>query len=251
MISIISPAKSMNFAPYNSPIKSSIPVFWEYSQKLLDAVQNLSEDKIQKIMRVSDKISKLNYERFQNFDTLDTKEAFFAYDGDLYSNIQRDDLIKENIHFANQHIRIISGLYGILKPLDKIKPYRLEMVTKLGQIAHRGLALYWQKAITDYLNRELSEHKNQYLVNLASKEYFAVLDIKHFAYPVIDIEFREIRNGIIKNIAINAKRARGQMVNFMIRHNIDHVNDFKTFDYNGFAFNDKLSNNQRLVFLKK
>lgn len=250
MISIISPAKSMDFASYESPIKSSIPVFWEYSQKLLQEVQNLSEEEMQKIMGVSDKIGKLNYERFQNFDKLDTKEAFFAYDGDVYSNIQRDNLGKDNIDFANKHIRIISGLYGILKPLDKIKPYRLEMVTKLKKIAPRGLALYWQKAVTDYLNRQLSEQKNQYLVNLASNEYFAVLDSKHFAYPIIDIQFREIRNGIIKNIAINAKRARGQMVDFIIRNNIDHANDLKSFNHNGFAFSAKLSDTKRLVFVK-
>ena len=250
MLSIISPAKSMNFTLYNSPIKSTTPIFMEYSQKLLQKVKGLSEDKIKKVMNVSDNIGKLNYNRFQNFDELKTKEAFFAYNGDVYSNIERGSLSKDNIAFALGHLRIISGLYGILKPLDRIKPYRLEMATKLDQIAPRGLALYWQEAVTDELNRELSEQKNQCLVNLASHEYSVVINRKKLAYPVIDIQFREKRAGVIKNIPINAKRARGQMVDFMVRNSIDHINDLKHFNNNGYQFDKLLSKERELVFVK-
>ncbi|NRB11096.1 MAG: YaaA family protein, partial [Rickettsiaceae bacterium] len=210
MITIISPAKSMDFTsevPAN--ISATKIQFGQESESLLEILQSKTTLEIKKIMKVSDKIAELNYDRLQNFSNLPEREALFAYSGDVYNNMDKASFNTQDLNFAAQNLRIISGFYGILRPFDRIKPYRLEMVTKLPKLAKKGLAYYWQDIVSDNLNQEILKHDSKNIINLASNEYSNVLIPKKISAKIINIHFREIRDGVIKNIALNAKRARG------------------------------------------
>lgn len=248
MISIISPAKSMDFnseAPCaeftNLPQNSK-------TNLIISKLQSLSQDQIAKIMGVSTKIAELNYQRFQNFENLPEKQALFAYTGDVYKNIDSFSFTNKELQFAQKHLRIASALYGLVSPLDKIKAYRLEMVSKLSTIAPKGMAKFWQEHITTQLNLELQTHKNDCLVNLASNEYSAAINPALLNFSIINIHFREIRNGSIKNIALNSKRARGMLADYIIRNAIDSPNDIKSFNSNNYNYDLSMSDDNNFFF---
>ncbi len=274
MINIISPAKSMDFESESINLdqldaqldsenlkldSESLKKQESTNQQLinqqfmlvLNKLRSLSVDQISKIMKVGEKIAKLNYQRFQEFDKLPEKEALFAYNGDVYKNIDTKTLNAQSLGFAQNHLRIISALYGSLSPLDKIRAYRLEMVSKLDDLAPKGMALFWQDVITDQLNLELSNHKNKFLINIASNEYFAAINRKKFNYPIINIHFREIRNGMVRNIAINSKRARGMMADYIIRNYIDSPEEIKIFNVNDYKFDVSMSDDYNFYFLRQ
>ncbi|KAJ6644844.1 hypothetical protein Bhyg_00039 [Pseudolycoriella hygida] len=183
-------------------------------------------------MAVSDKLAELNYYRFQEFEQHTTKPAIFAYDGDVYNNIGRQNFTTQQFSFLQNHLLIISGLYGLLKPLDLIGAYRLEMSVKLPSI--EKLANFWQEIITNYINQTLTSHQNKYLINLASNEYVNAIDLAKLKYPMIHIYFKENKNNRLQVIGINAKKARGSMVNFIVQNFIDSpeiLKDFSELDY--------------------
>lgn len=250
MISIISPAKSMNFE-VKSPISISSQVTESYEmKKTLKALKKLSIEDIMKFMKVSGKIAELNYIRFQNFENLPDKQAIYAYNGDVYNNIDTEALDDSSLHFSQKHLRILSALYGLLKPLDMIKAYRLEMSSKLPGIASKGMNLFWKKTITNSINSELENHQTKYLINIASNEYSASIDENILDAILINIHFREIRDGKLKNIALNSKKARGMLADYIITNYIDRPEDIKTFNKSGYEFDKSLSDSNNFYFTK-
>jgi cytoplasmic iron level regulating protein YaaA (DUF328/UPF0246 family) len=250
MISIISPAKSMNFSSGNLSQDSSSLKESEKTGKILEELKSCSKEDIKKMMSVSDKIAQLNYERYQHYKNLDSKQALFAYDGDVYNNMDKEKMTADMLDFAQSHVRIISGLYGLLKPLDRIRPYRLEMSVKLPGLAPDGLDRYWKEDITKQINEELSGHEYKFLINVASKEYSSAICRKSLQFPMIDIHFLETRNGELKNIAINSKRARGMIAGYIIKHKIDNPENLKQFEEFGYVFNQKKSTENAYYFIK-
>lgn len=250
MITIISPAKSMDFRPVSPEAGASSVKTSENMDLVLKELKSLSVDQIAKLMKVSAKIAELNYERFQGFEKLPEKQAIFAYDGDVYKNINIESFSALQLDFAQKHLRIISALYGLLLPLDKIKAYRFEMSCKLQTKGKGAASEFWKNYITSELNAELQSHKNKYLINLASNEYFAAVSLKDLEAKVINVHFRENRKGVLKNIALNSKRARGVMSDYIIRNEIDNPDDLQSFDASGYKFNPSLSDKENFFFVK-
>jgi cytoplasmic iron level regulating protein YaaA (DUF328/UPF0246 family) len=261
MIVLISPAKTLKRLeiPFIDEIKKDFrqPDFFDKSLKLVQILKTLSAKQLEKLLEVSNSIAKLNYERFQSFpNKLTFDEAYpsiFLFYGDVYKGFDFKRYRKEHIEFMQDHLRILSGLYGILKPLDLIYPYRLEMGTDLSQIKEffvSSLYDFWKEDITNYLNKELKKQKNAFLINLASNEYFSVIDLNKILFPVIHIHFQEKRNGKYRTIAINAKRARGKMTNWIMFNQIDDIEKLKDFDVDGYKFSSSLSDESNWYFLK-
>lgn len=249
MISVISPAKSLNFKINTSINTETIPKYTAESNELITLCKKLSITDIQRIMNISDKLSELNYKRFQEFESQTQKQAIFAYDGDVYDNINKHDFTSKQLDFLQNHILIISGLYGLLRPLDTIRPYRLEMSTKLPD--SRDLYHYWESIITNYLNLLLEKHTTKYLINLASIEYSAVINKKILKYPIITIHFKENKYGKLKTVGINAKKARGMMIDYIVKHKIDDPKALKEFNYAGYEYNKNTSTESDLLFTTK
>ncbi len=250
MISVISSAKSMCFD--NCFTSSSNALSWRFQEKtnqLLEYIQTLSIVEIEHFMGVSKKIANENYYRFQNFINLPNKAAIFAYNGEVYKQIISDGLSEENLSFAQNHLLIISAFYGLLTPLDLIKSYRLEMKFKIPNLVEQGLALWWQKSITSYINLLLTYHKTQYLINIASNEYIAAISNTLLRYPIINIHFRQMHDNKLKNIALRSKKARGLLVKYIIKNNIDSISDIIMFNSEGYLFNKDISDNKNLVFI--
>lgn len=219
-------------------------------KETLQALKKLSVEEIMKYMKVSAQIAELNYTRFQNFETLPEKQAIYAYNGDVYNNIKTDALDDSSLRFSQRHLRILSALYGLLKPLDMIKAYRLEMSSKLPSVASKGMNLFWKKTITNSINSELESHETKYLINIASNEYSASIDKDTLDAILINVHFREIRDGVLKNIALNSKKARGMLADYIITNRIDKPEDIKTFNKAGYEFNKALSDSNNFYFTK-
>lgn len=217
---------------------------------VMEVLQSLSIDQISNIMKVSPKIAELNYQRFQGFENSPEKQALFAYTGDVYKNIDSHNFSSSELKFAQGHLRIISALYGVLSPLDKIKAYRLEMSNKLPDIAPTGMHVFWKEGITKQLNIELNNHKNKFLINISSNEYSASIDNNQLNAPIITMHFREKRNGELKNIALNAKRARGMLADYIIKNAIDLPDDIKSFNKGSYNFDTALSDNNNFFFIR-
>ena len=250
MITIISPAKSMNFDAIHMLCESLKFAESVETKNLLKILQTLSQKQIAKIMNVSEKIAELNYQRFQSYSTLPEKPAIFAYTGDVYKNINTETMQPEMLNFAQRHLRILSALYGMVRPMDKIKAYRLEMVAKLPKIAASGMSAFWKDNITCKLNEELERHHSQFLINLASNEYGAAVDQSKLIAPVINVHFREIRDTTLKNIALNSKRARGMMADYIIRNSLDLPEQLKSFQAINYAFDKNLSDQRNFFFVR-
>lgn len=245
MIILISPAKTMDFA--NSTRNKQFNLLPK-SSLLLQELKKLDVEELSRVIQTSHSIAQLNFDRYHNFDELPIKEAFYAYDGDVYKNIDRE-LTKSEEEFAQNHLNIISAFYGLLKPLDPIKPYRLEMVTKIPALA-QSLVEFWQQDVTEALNAKLTQHENKVVINLASNEYSKVINRKALNANMIDIIFLEERKGELKNIAINAKRARGMLTSYILQNKIDDESSLQDFAENGYKFAPELSNKNRYYFVK-
>jgi len=217
---------------------------------LLVILKNKSQAQISKLMSLSEKLSKLNVDRFQKFKipfTLDNaKQAILAFKGDVYNGINAPTLSTEDLDFAQDKVRMLSGLYGVIRPLDLIQPYRLEMGTKLSNAKGNDLYDYWGSDISDVLNDDESE----LIINLASIEYFKAIDKKSLNAKILDIVFKEKKGDSYKVIGIYAKRARGLMVNFIIRNRLDNPEALKDFSDEGYRFDRELSNDSTWVYLR-
>ncbi len=249
---IISPAKSLNFESKVPTSLYSIPEFLEHSAKLNKKLKTISRNKLSELMGISSSLAELNYERNQIWElpfTLDNaKQAIYTFSGEVYKGIDVNSLSTEKLPILQSRLRILSGLYGILKPLDLIQPYRLEMGTRLKVGSQENLYKFWGDKITNSLNHEILD--NELFVNLASSEYFKVINKKALNTPMITPVFKDFKNGQYKIIMTFAKKARGSMVRYIIDHNITTTDRLRNFDTNGYRFDEKLSTETELVFTR-
>lgn len=256
MITILSPAKKLDY-DNPAPVKHyTTPDYLDYSQQLINELQKKSVDDIAGMMNLSKNLANLNKERYMEWqkpaspDEPNSKQAAFAFRGDVYQGWNPQELNEETLLFAQNHVRILSGLYGILRPLDLMKPYRLEMGTKLGINGKKNLYEYWQDTITDGINALLESSENPYLINLASNEYFKAIDTSRFKAEVITPVFKDNKNGKYRVISFFAKKARGMMTRFIAENRIDTPEKLKLFEADGYYYNDELSEGNTIVFTR-
>lgn len=238
---IVSPAKSLNQEAELPTDQYTKPVFEELAAQINRKLARMSKDEISELMSISDKLADLNYGRYQDFEDTHTpknsRPAIYMFDGDVYTGIDAYTLPKNKIENLQNSLRILSGMYGILKPLDLIQPYRLEMGTKLQVESNSDLYELWQEKITAQLNSELTD--GELLINLASQEYFKAVKAKELNSEIISPVFKDFKNGKLKIISFYAKKARGLMVRYILDHNIDSLEGVKGFDYEGYHYSEE------------
>ena len=249
---VISPAKSLNYESELPTGFSSESCFLSEAKQLNGLLKKKSAKALSELMHISPKLGALNYERNQNwslpFSSENARQAIYAFDGDVYRGLDAYSISEEKLDILQDTVRIISGLYGLLKPLDLIQPYRLEMGIKFPVGKNKNLYEFWRKKITTALNDELYE--DELLVNLASQEYFKAIDVKALKAPLIHVDFKEFKNGQFKTIAIFSKRARGLMTRHIVETNAKSIEDLKTFNAGRYAFDANLSTENKLVFTR-
>lgn len=249
---VISPAKSLNFESKVLTDKHTQAVFLEQSEKLAGVLKKKSAKQLSKLMNISDNLGRLNFERNQQwslpFTLENSRQAIYAFKGTVYEGLDAYTISLNKLDQLQDKLRILSGQYGILKPLDLMQPYRLEMGTKLKVGRKDNLYQFWDTAITDTLNNELTD--NEPFINLASNEYFKVVKPKLLKVPIITPVFKDYKNGTLKMIAFFAKKARGMMVRYIIDNNIEIAEDLKGFNIEGYAFDVNLSTETELVFTR-
>ena len=255
MICILSPAKSLDFenkAPINRYSQSS---FLNESQKIVDKLIEYSPSEISELMNISTDLGLLNANRYQNwklpFDLNNAKQAIYAFTGDVYKGLDALSLNDDSINYAQSNLKLLSGLYGIIKPLDLIQAYRLEMGTKISVGDKHSLYDFWSNTITNELNNELEATKSNYLLNLASNEYSKSINLKNLNSEVIYPVFKDWKNGKFKIISFYAKRARGLMARFFIENRINSIDDLNSFQSDGYIFNEELSSLNTPVFTSR
>ena len=254
MIAVISPAKKLNFNA-DSPIKAFTQCdFLDESKKLVDKAKDYTFDDIMKLMSVSENIANLTVQRFQDwnlpFDEQNAKQAALAFNGDTYTGLDAETFSQDDFNYSQDHLRILSGLYGLLRPLDLIQPYRLEMGTTMNNSKGKNLYEFWGTKISEQLNRDVNNHKSKYIVNCASDEYFKVIDLPTLNVPVIKPIFNDVKNGIPKVISFFAKRARGMMSKFIIKNRVQSIDDLHGFNDNGYKFQPAQSENHELLYIR-
>ncbi|SUZ56884.1 uncharacterized protein METZ01_LOCUS9738 [marine metagenome] len=236
---LISPAKSLNFEDKVQTSINSKPLFHNDAIKINSELKKESIESLCDLMGISSKLGELNWTRNQDFtkDSNYSKQAIFAFNGDVYDGLDINSLDNEKHQLVNNVIRILSGLYGILKPFDHIKPYRLEMGTKFSINGNKNLYDFWKSKVTNQLKSELAE--DELIVNLASNEYFSVINSKEVSNKIISPQFKDFRNGTLKIISFYAKKARGLMSRFIIDNNVKSVNEIISFDSGGYSYSKK------------
>ena len=249
---IISPAKSLDFQSIVPTSLHTQPLFLEQSTKLNQELKTLSKKKLSDLMSISEDLASLNYERNQTWQTPFTpensKQAIYAFTGEVFRGIDINTLPIEKLPLLQENLRILSGFYGLLKPLDLMQPYRLEMGTKLPVGSKKNLYNFWGDSIANALNEELSE--NELLINLASSEYFKVVNQKILKVPMITPVFKDFKSGQYKTIMTFAKKARGLMVRYIIDNNIKTIDRLKHFDIENYRFHENMSSKNELVFTR-
>ncbi len=254
MLLLISPAKTLDYeTPVTTQLKSD-PEFTDRAETLIKNLRNYAPQDIADLMKLSDKLASLNVARYQSWDKdhneENAKQAMLAFKGDVYTGLAAETFDEADFQFAQNHLRILSGLYGLLKPMDLMQPYRLEMGTKLPNDAGKNLYNYWGSTITDRLNQELAAHQSPVIVNLASNEYFKSVQPKALNARLISPEFKDLKNGQYKIISFYAKKARGLMTRYAIQNRIENPEDLKQFDLEGYAFNESMSDGDKWVFTR-
>ena len=250
MIIVLSPAKAMNFQPPKQAALMTTPAMVEEISTLAEVTKKLTVRQLKSMMDLSDALATLNRERFQAFDPAmeDGLQAAFAFNGDVYSGLKARELDKKALAYAQDHVRILSGLYGVLRPLDGIQAYRLEMGTSLKTKAGKTLYAFWGDKLAKALNADMHGHKDRTLVNAASQEYFGAVAQKALSYPVINTRFLEEKDGEAKVISFYAKRARGLLARYAIDHRLEKAQDLKAFDSDGYRYVPHLSTEAEWVF---
>lgn len=252
MIVLMNSSKTMDFENKAGISRHTRPEFLKEARKLADRLRRLSPGELARLMSISEKLAQLTAERYAGwktpFDRHNAKQAILAFRGDVFADIQIDTYAAADYAFAQRHLRILSGLYGILRPLDLMQPYRLEMACKLGLEQANNLYVYWQDKVTGSLQRLIRKNLSTVLVNLASAEYLRVVKTKDLNVQVVTPVFREKKGGQYKFVTVYAKRARGNMCDFIIQKKIDRVEDIKGFKRNGYRYLKKLSSANQWVF---
>jgi cytoplasmic iron level regulating protein YaaA (DUF328/UPF0246 family) len=248
---VISPAKTLDFETAATTESYSQPRFLEESQLLINELNNLSTADIASLMKLSDKLAALNMVRFQTwhapFNLDNAKQALLAFKGDVYTGLDAETLDDSGLEYAQHHLRILSGLYGVLKPLDLMQPYRLEMGTKLANEKGKDLYQFWGNQLRESIEAELTDGV---LINLASNEYFKAIEAKKLKARIITPVFKDWKNGQYKIISFYAKKARGLMSRYIIDHKINQPENIKKFDSQGYRYSPEISEADQWVFLR-
>lgn len=251
---VISPAKSLDYTTDLPLTTFTNPVFLKQSKEINTVLKDLTPNELKDLMSISDKLAELNWQRNQErkykLTELNPKvrQAMYAFNGDVYTGLDAYSLSSEKVDYLQEHLRILSGLYGLLKPLDAMESYRLEMGTKLPINDKKDLYDFWKETLTKSLNKELK--KNDVLINLASNEYFSAIDKKAIKATIITPEFKDYKDGKLKMISFFAKKARGLMVRYMADHAIENHEDLKLFNSEGYQFDVSLSTETKWVFTR-
>lgn len=256
MLILLSPAKSLNYESSFVCKNYTTAHFTKETEKLILELKKLSVSDLEKLMGISQKLAELNFSRFQNFakkfDLKNSRQSLLAFDGDVYDGFDKENFSEKDFKFAQNHLRILSGLYGILKPLDLMQPYRLEMGTNFKNLKFpvKNLYQFWGDKISDYLNEEMEKLGSKQIINLASEEYFAAVNPKKISAKIINVAFKEKKGEVLKIVGINAKKARGLMANFVIKNKLTNSKNLKGFCENGYSFAKDLSDDLNWVFIR-
>lgn len=251
---VISPAKTLDFERQTPTDSFTVPAFLKQAKQVHKVLKDLNPSELSELLSISDKLADLNWQRNQSKGfgskviSENARQAVYAFNGEVYTGLDAYSILPQKLDMLQDRLRILSGLYGMLKPLDLIQPYRLEMGIKLAVGDSQNLYEFWKTSVTKKLNSEML--KGELLVNLASKEYFSVLDKKLLKARVITPEFKDYSGGKLKMISFFAKKARGSMTRYIIDTNSQSIDDLKAFDYDGYAFDDKLSQGDTLTFTR-
>jgi cytoplasmic iron level regulating protein YaaA (DUF328/UPF0246 family) len=256
MLAVLSPAKKLDWDRTVPELEPTTPALPKDTRELLDSARDLTAKDLGRMMKLSPALSKLNYERFQALQgpgkpNERARMAALAFAGDTYQGLRAWEFAAEDLLFAQDHVRILSGLYGVLRPLDAIEPYRLEMGVKIDTARGSSLYDFWGDRIARQLSKEAANHEHALLVNLASSEYFTAVRAKKLAVPVLTCVFKEIRGGTAKVIGFSAKRARGMMARYIVAHRITKPEALKDFDSAGYRFDPKSSSATDWVFSRQ
>lgn len=254
MIAILSPAKTLDFNKRYKEVKYTEPIFKKEALEVINILKEYSPIALAGLMKINDELAERNFFRHLEWKEEHTiensKQAILAYHGAVYQGLNSEEFNEKQFEFAQKHLRVLSGLYGVLRPLDLVQPYRLEMGTKLKNDKGKDLYVFWKEAITSYFNKEFDKASNKVLLNLASNEYFSVIDVRKLKAQVVTPVFKEYRQGTYKNIIIYSKRARGLMTRFIIENEIDTTEELKNFVVEDYEFNESLSNETEFVFTR-
>jgi hypothetical protein len=255
MLMVISPAKTLDFDSPLATSKNSQPRLLDQSQQLINELQKLAPHDISALMSVSDKIGTLNFDRFQAwqqpFNEDNARAAVLAFKGDVYTGMQAETFQASDFNFAQKHLRILSGLYGLLRPLDLMQAYRLEMGTKFVNKNGKNLYQFWDNKITTILNEDIKDSGSKELINLASNEYFKSVQLKYLDSEVITPIFKDFKNGKYKIISFYAKKARGMMAAYIIKNKIKNAEDIKSFNIDGYRFDNDMTRDNNWVFTRE
>jgi len=254
MLAIVSPAKKLDFEPLDRQLAHTEPVFAEDALELAESARKLSRTELQRLMKLSDSLTDLNYERFKGFSSKpgpdQVKQAVMAFAGDTYTGLDAATLDEADLTYAQDHLRIISGLYGLLRPLDMIQPYRLEMGRRLKNTRGADLYDFWDDHLARAIDEIVAGHQAQVVVNVASNEYFKATRAGTLKARVITPVFKEIKNGEARVLGLFAKRARGSLARFMIQNRIEDPEGLKSFDTGGYVYQDEFSDDDNWVFTR-
>ena len=252
MLAVISPAKSLDFESRPTTRKATTPDFVDDAAVLIEDLVKLAPGDISDLMGISQKLGELNCDRYNEWrkDANGGKQAALAFTGDVYMGLGAWDFSARELTSLQRRVRILSGLYGLLKPLDKIHPYRLEMGTAFANKRGPDLYSFWGNSVTDALNTELANHRNKTLVNLASNEYWRVVDADRLDARVIETRFLDTKNGQVKFISFFAKKARGLMAAYVAKNKVETVKALKAFDYEGYRYCEERSSADELVYVR-
>ena len=255
MLLLLSPAKSLDYESPLAKLPHTLPQFTPQSAKLIEILKDKSPQDIAELMDLSDALSGLNVARYQawspKFTAKNSRQAVLAFNGDVYEGLDAKTLSADDLAWAQDHLCILSGLYGVLRPLDYMQPYRLEMGTALPNAHGQNLYKFWGAQIADYLNLQLQQQPQPVIVNLASQEYFKAVDLKTLQARVVECVFEDFKGGKYKIISFNAKRARGLMARYAVTQRVSKVEQLKKFNLEGYAFEASTSEADRWVFRRK
>jgi len=253
MLVLLSPAKTLDFSETDIADYTQ-PRLLDQSEKLVGVLKKKRKTSLKKLMNISDQLAELNIHRYQHFETPfntdNAKQSLLAFKGDVYTGLEAETFDAGDRAFAQKYIRILSGLYGVLRPLDLMQPYRLEMGTKLSTRRGKNLYEFWKDRITNILNEDLEENGDSVVLNLASNEYFNSVNTRKLKGNIIKVDFKEDRKGTLRVISFNAKKARGIMASQIVRRRLDTAESLKQLDVDGYLFRDDLSSEDHFVFVK-
>jgi cytoplasmic iron level regulating protein YaaA (DUF328/UPF0246 family) len=255
MILLLSPAKIQNFTPQHYLKEYTIPMYLDQAQILMNKINKLSRIELAEILHINSNLAQLNADRHFNwkvpFTTLNAKQAVFVFNGEVFHGLDAGSFTQDDFSYLQSHLRMLSGLYGVLRPYDLIQPYRLDVSTRLDTGKGKNMYAFWRSLITIALNEAIKDTGGpRFLLNLASGEYFKSIDQRKLEAEVIDFDFLENRNNSYKPVVVYIKKARGMMVRYVIKNRIENIDDLKGFNEDGYWYNSGLSTEKKLVFTR-